>query len=172
MKKIVLIGYMGSGKSKIGENISKNIGIPFYDLDEIIENVEQDTIKNIFQAKGEVFFRKKESVVFREFLNNNDNFILALGGGTSCYANNHELLNQDGVVSIYLKASIATLVERLSKEKSKRPLIAHLNDAELEDYIRKHLFDRGYYYLQAKHTVAVDNKSVKEISAEIENLLA
>jgi shikimate kinase len=172
MNKIVLIGYMGSGKSIVGENISKTIGIPFYDLDEIIENDEQRTIKNIFQGKGEVYFRKKESQVLREFLMNNDNFILALGGGTPCYANNHELLNQDGVVSIYLKAAIDTLVKRLNSEKSKRPLIAHLTEAELEDYIRKHLFDRGYYYLQAKHVVSVDNKSVTEISAEIERLLA
>ena len=172
MNKIVLIGYMGSGKSIVGKNISKTIGIPFYDLDEIFENEEQSTIKNIFQGKGEVYFRKKESQVFREFLKNNDNFILALGGGTPCYANNHELLNQDGVVSIYLKAAIDTLVKRLNCEKSKRPLIADLNEAELEDYIRKHLFDRGYYYLQAKHVVSVDNKSVTEISAEIERLLA
>lgn len=93
MNKIVLIGYMGSGKSVIGKNISKNIGIPFYDLDEIIENEEQNTIKNIFRVKGEVYFRKKESQVFNDFLKNNDNFILALGGGTPCYANNHQLLN-------------------------------------------------------------------------------
>lgn len=172
MNKIVLIGYMGSGKSVIGKNISKNIGIPFYDLDEIIENEEQNTIKNIFRVKGEVYFRKKESQVFNDFLKNNDNFILALGGGTPCYANNHQLLNQDGVVAIYLKASIATLVFRLGNERSKRPLIAHLNDEELEDYIRKHLFDRGYYYLQAKHVVSVDGKSIAEISAEIERLLA
>jgi shikimate kinase len=76
------------------------------------------------------------------------------------------------VISIYLKASVATLFERLSRNKSKRPLIANLNDDELNEFIAKHLFDRSYYYNQAQHKVAVDDKTVAETVESIVALLA
>lgn len=165
--KIVLIGYMGSGKSTIGKEVAKNVGIPFYDLDKIIEDREEDTVKNIFKRKGEIYFRKKESIVFRDFIQNNDTFILALGGGTPCYANNHEVLKNEDIVSFYLKGSIKTLSNRLEDEKKNRPLIASLSKDELDDYIRKHLFDRSYYYLQSKYIISIDEKSIEEITNEI-----
>ncbi len=98
--------------------------------------------------------------------------ILSLGGGTPCYANNHELLNGDGVVSFYLKASIETLYGRLLSVRDNRPLIAEQEEEEMKEYIAKHLFDRSYYYNQATHIVSVDGKSPEEVSAEIKRILA
>jgi shikimate kinase len=170
--KIILVGYMGSGKSTIGKQLSKSVGITFYDLDEIIQKTENETIKNIFETKGEVYFRKIESLIFRNFIKNTNDFILSLGGGTPCYANNHEILQQQEIHSFYLKGSIDTLVDRLFYEKENRPLIAKLSESELEEYIRKHLFDRSYYYLQSKEVVVIDNKSIETISDEIEQKLA
>ncbi len=169
--KIILVGYMGSGKSTIGKQLSKNVGIPFYDLDEIIQKTENETIKYIFETKGEVYFRKIESLIFRSFIKNTNDFILALGGGTPCYANNHEILQQQDINSFYLKGSIDTLTDRLFQENENRPLIAKLSENELEEYIRKHLFDRSYYYLQSKEVVLIDNKSIETISDEIEQKL-
>ncbi|HJS01818.1 MAG TPA: shikimate kinase [Flavobacterium sp.] len=169
--KIILVGYMGSGKSTIGKQLSKNVGIPFYDLDEIIQKTENETIKYIFETKGEVYFRKIESLIFRNFIKNTNDFILALGGGTPCYANNHEILQQQDIHSFYLKGSIDTLTHRLFQENENRPLIAKLPENELEEYIRKHLFDRSYYYLQSKEVVLIDNKSIETISNEIEQKL-
>lgn len=162
---------MGSGKSTIGKQLSKNVGIPFYDLDEIIQKTENETIKYIFETKGEVYFRKIESLIFRSFIKNTNDFILALGGGTPCYANNHEILQQQDINSFYLKGSIDTLTDRLFQENENRPLIAKLSENELEEYIRKHLFDRSYYYLQSKEVVLIDNKSIETISDEIEQKL-
>ena len=169
--KIILVGYMGSGKSTIGKKLSKIVEIPFYDLDEIIQNTEEESIKNIFSVKGEIYFRKIESIIFRKFVDNTEDFILALGGGTPCYANNHEILQDDNVISFYLKGSISTLTNRLQKEKENRPLIANLSESELEEYISKHLFDRSYYYLQSKHVISIDNKSIEEINEEIKQKL-
>lgn len=163
---------MGCGKSTIGKELSKNVGIPFYDLDEIIQNSEGQSIKNIFSEKGEIYFRKIESLIFKNFISNNENFILALGGGTPCYANNHEVLQETGIHSFYLKGSVGTLTNRLLKEKENRPLIANLSEFELNDYIRKHLFDRSYYYLQSKVVIPIDDKPIETICNEINSNLA
>ena len=171
MKKIVLLGYMASGKSEIGKLVSKKMNLPFFDLDYLIENELSKSINQIFEDKGEIFFRKKEHEVFVAKINSDESYVLSLGGGTPCYANNHELLKYDGITSIYLKASIATLAERLKRNTTKRPLLQNLSESELSDYIAKHLFDRSFYYNQAKFTITVDGKSPLEIVAEIEKIL-
>lgn len=169
--KIVLVGYMGSGKSTIGKVLSQKIGIPFYDLDALIEKIEATSITEIFKEKGEIYFRKIESQIATDFIQNNDTFILALGGGTPCYANNHLLLQQNDVISIYLNTSVTELTNRLEHIKETRPLLTNLSKIELNDYIRKHLFDRSYFYNQSKNTIKTDGKSVNEIVVEIESLL-
>jgi shikimate kinase len=95
-----------------------------------------------------------------------------LGGGTPCYANNHELLKGDNIVSVYLKASIETLCNRLAHNKSKRPLIADKSDEEMKEFIAKHLFDRSFYYNHAQHKVIVDDKTIDQTVTDIVNLLA
>lgn len=172
MKKIVLLGYMGCGKSTIAQKLSGIVSIPYVDLDEYIEEKEKKSIKQIFETQGEVHFRKLEHVYFLELLNSPDENIIGLGGGTPCYANNHELLTGDGVTSIYLKASIDTLFSRLVANKSKRPLIADKNEEELKEFIAKHLFDRNPYYNHAKYKVTVDDKTIEETVNDILNLLS
>lgn len=171
MKKIVLLGYMGCGKSTIAQNLSKITNIPFLDLDKCIEERVNLSINEIFEKHGEVYFRKLEHEMFVELLQSSENTIIGLGGGTPCYANNHELLKGDDVVSVYLKASIDTLYNRLVHNKSKRPLIANMNEEEMKEFIAKHLFDRSYYYNQAKHKVSVDDKSVEETVQDILDIL-
>lgn len=171
MKKIVLVGYMGSGKSEIGKLLAQNVLFPFYDLDFLIEKELQKTVSEIFVDHGELFFRRKEHEVLLQQLQKPESFVLSLGGGTPCYSNNHLLLQQVDVVAIYLKASIATLVERLSIHKTSRPLLQNLSNEEMEEFIAKHLFDRSYYYNQCNYVVSVDSKSPSEIVAEILELL-
>jgi shikimate kinase len=172
MKKIILLGYMGCGKSTIANKLSGMVQIPYVDLDEYIEKKAKQTIKQIFETHGEIYFRKLEHTLFIELLNTPDKMIIGLGGGTPCYANNHELLNGEGVTSIYLKASIDTLFNRLVANKSKRPLIADKSEGEMKEFIAKHLFDRSFYYNHAQHKVSVDDKSIEETVNDILNLLA
>ncbi len=171
MKKIILLGYMGCGKSTIAEKLSSLIEIPFVDLDKSIEMKANSSVSQIFESFGEVYFRKLEHDVFVELLANPEKQIIGLGGGTPCYANNHELLKGEEVVSIYLKASIETLFNRLVHNKTKRPIIAAKNDEELHEFIAKHLFDRSYYYNQAGYTVVVDGKTIDETVADIMSIL-
>lgn len=172
MIKIVLLGYMGSGKSTIAHLLSEKTQIEALDLDKIIEERAGMSIKNIFEQKGEVFFRKLENQIFKELISSEKEMILSLGGGTPCYANNHELLNGGEVTSFYLKASIETLHNRLLSIRDNRPLIAEQEEEEMKEYIAKHLFDRSYYYNQATHIVPVDDKSPDEVADEINRILA
>lgn len=172
MRKIILLGYMGCGKSTIANKLSKNIGIPFVDLDIKIEEKVNLSINAIFEKHGEIYFRKLEHEVFIELLNSPERLIIGLGGGTPCYANNHELLKADNVVSIYLKASIETLFSRLSANKSKRPLIANKSDEEMKEFIATHLFERSFYYNQAQYKVSVDDKTIDQVVLDIVSNLA
>jgi shikimate kinase len=168
---IVLLGYMASGKSTIGKLLSSQTGHPFLDLDEYIYQKEKLSISEIFAQKGEIYFRKKEHEYLKEVLENKQDMILSLGGGTPCYANNMELILQNDTLSVYLKASIQTLSERLLKHKSSRPLIASLEDELVPEFIAKHLFERRFFYEQASQTIVIDHKSEMEIAAAILQLL-
>lgn len=171
MEKIFIVGYMGAGKTLIGNLIAQRLKIPFYDLDFLIEKRLGISVSEIFQQKGEIYFRKIEHQVFTELANNDATFVLSLGGGTPCYANNHLLLSGEKRTSVYLNASIDTLSNRLFDERASRPLIANLNQGEFKEYIAKHLFDRSYFYNQAVFKVLVNNKSPEEITDEVIKLL-
>jgi shikimate kinase len=169
--KIVLLGYMASGKSTIGREISKKLDMKFIDLDDYISKREKTSISEIFKVKGEIYFRRIESLYLSEILNSKDRFILSLGGGTPCYSNNMELILNSEASSIYIKAGIKTLVSRLTAEKNKRPLVAELEDDKLLEFVAKHLFERRFFYEQASMTVNTEDKSTEEITTEIRILL-
>lgn len=172
MRKIVLLGYMGSGKSTIANRLSKRTGIPFVDLDKSIEHRVNLSINEIFEQHGEIYFRKLEHEIFVELLNTPEDLIISLGGGAPCYANNHEFLNSENVISIYLKASVDTLFERLVSNKSKRPILADKNEDEMKEFIAKHLFDRSYYYNHAQYKVSVDGITKDQVAENILEILA
>jgi shikimate kinase len=167
--KIVLIGYMGSGKTSVGKKIAEVLDFPFKDLDFEIEQIEGCSIPEIFSEKGEIYFRKVENKIFKELLQQSGSFVLAIGGGTPCYGDAMSfLLEQKNIVSVYLKTPLSVLVTRLLLEKAKRPLLAHLNSEEgVNDFVRKHLFERGYYYNQASIIVENSKENVSEVAEKI-----
>lgn len=168
--KIILLGYMASGKSTISKLLANALDVEAIDLDDYIIDKEKDSIKNIFKTKGEVYFRKQENIYLKELVDNEKNFVLALGGGTPCYANNIEFI-KNLPNSFYLKANLNTLFERLHLEKEKRPLISELNNEKLKEFIAKHMFERAPYYEQASYTISIDKKSIESIVDEIQQLI-
>ncbi|MFI2743977.1 shikimate kinase [Zhouia sp. PK063] len=169
---IVLMGYMGCGKSSVGKMLAAENNIPFIDLDDYIEEKEQQTVQEIFKTKGEIFFRKLETVSLESLLSASEGAVISLGGGTPCYGNNIEIIQNKASHNFYLKASIETLTERLVKEKEHRPLIKNINNDELSDFIRKHLFERNFFYMQAGNIITVDDKSIPEVVLEIQQQLS
>ena len=105
-----------------------------------------------------------------ELLATQENCIISLGGGTPVYYNNMEILNNNSI-TIYLRANIGTLVQRLSKQKEKRPLIARISEDDLPEFIAKHLFERNIFYNKAQYVVDTDHKTPEEIVAEITAIL-
>ncbi|HLV62903.1 shikimate kinase [Galbibacter sp.] len=164
---IVLIGYMGSGKSTVGKVLAKQLQKDFIDFDKYIEAKENQNIPEIFKQKGEVYFRKKEAQYLGELLEDNSKAVVSLGGGTPCFGNNMQTIIETSPNVYYLKLSVDTLIDRLKPEKSYRPLIKDIADKDLSEFIRKHLFERNFYYLQAHHIINVTQQTPEEIAGEI-----
>lgn len=147
INKIVLVGYMGSGKSSIGKLLADQLELPFYDLDSLIEKKARKTISNIFSEKGEAEFRKMESSGLKRWLNECKKGVLATGGGTPCHDNNMQIINRQST-AVYLKASIDELSKRLIQNKE-RPLIKGKSEEDLRAFIRAHLKIRKPFYEKA-----------------------
>ena len=162
---------MGSGKSTLGRALATAKNISFVDLDAYIAEREKCSVPDIFKNKGEIYFRKKEALYLQEVLQKEEDIVLSLGGGTPCFGNNMALIKQATSLSIYLKYQPKTLAKRLIKEKPHRPLLSEINDADLEDFIRKHLFERNPFYMQANYIIPMDNLTEEESINEIVKIL-
>lgn len=167
--KIILLGYMGSGKSTVGKELAKITQVPFIDLDSEIESFEKNTISKIFQQKGAIYFRNLEKTILEGVIEREENFILSLGGGTPCYFDTMTYLNsQKEVQTIYLDVIIPTLVKRLEGEMNQRPVLNNINSQdELAQFIGKHLFERRPFYNKAKQSFRIIDESLEEIIEKI-----
>jgi shikimate kinase len=155
---------MGTGKSFWGKQWAAAHGLAFYDLDEEIEKIEGLKISQLFDSKGEAYFRKKEKETLHSFFQK-DNFILSCGGGTPCFFNNMDKMNEKGV-TVYLKTEVDELVQRLSLEKETRPLIKGLSNDTLKNYISEKLNDRELFYNKAVYhfnTAYLNNDNFQKI---------
>lgn len=168
--KISLLGYMGSGKSTLGRELAAKLELPFKDLDQLIADRYQASVSELILNKGELFFRKVEREILEEVLRE-PNFVLALGGGTPCYYDNMELLNRNSL-TVYLERSIADLYTTLAEDRVERPLIAHLADADLKEFIAKHLFERREFYEKAIFKLKQEQKEPAERLQYLLQLLA
>ncbi|MEN9639308.1 MAG: shikimate kinase [Bacteroidota bacterium] len=146
--RVFLIGYMGSGKSTLGPELAKALRLHFHDLDKIIEAEAWMSIKDIFRKQGEDAFRLKEQAALQKFVAGHDDFVLATGGGTPCFFDNLELMNNSGT-TVYLAVEALELFRRLQHQKAERPMISRLGDAALWNRIREHLALRSSHYEQA-----------------------
>jgi shikimate kinase len=168
---IILLGYMGSGKTTVGNNISKLLNKNFVDLDSYIELKESLSISEIFKTKGEVYFRRIEEIHLKNLLSFNSDIVISLGGGTPCYSNNIELINS--FKTVYLKYSVNILSKRLLNIKSTRPVISNINSiSEMSNYVGKHLFERSIFYNKAHFKIDCDGLNIEQISNKVLSILS
>ena len=150
-KHIVLIGFMGSGKSHIGKLLSSSLNLPFFDLDEEIVKVANAPISKIFEEKGEHYFRKLEQKMVLKYLNFKEPIILSTGGGTPCFFDNMDHILQNSF-SFYLKVSRKNIFNRIHGDTN-RPLVASKTKSELKQFIEVSLKAREDYYLKANQII-------------------
>lgn len=159
---IFLVGFMGCGKSYVGRNLAPALGFDYVDVDKYIEEQEGLTIKEIFEQKGEAYFRVQEQKFIQE-LDTNQNLVVSTGGGAPCFFDNMDVMNEKGL-TIYLNRNKEKTIWRLLKGQYKRPLIAHLNQEELEQFYDERLASRKPFYEKAQlHVGDADVDEIIEI---------
>ncbi len=160
-KRIILIGYMASGKTTLGKKLANKLNIPFIDVDAKIEELEGCSISEIFLHKGEKGFRLLETDFLKTY-SFTDSFVLSTGGGMPCFNDNMKLLNTLGT-TFYLKRPVKELVNRLVSAKEKRPLIEGKTIEELESFINETLLLRSPFYESSQYILNRENQTVEEI---------
>lgn len=151
--RIILMGYMGSGKTTVGRALAKDLNMPFYDLDWYIESRMRKTVKQIFDERGEDGFRVIERNMLHEVAEF-ENIVVSCGGGTPCFFDNIDYLNQQGE-TVYLKCTPEVLHKHLSMGKTVRPLLLNKTPEQVKTYIEEQQQVREPFYSKAKHTVDV-----------------
>ena len=168
VRNIILIGFMGAGKTSLGKAAAKLLQVPFLDTDQMIEESEGRKISEIFASEGEEYFRSLETSVVRDLKYREGGFVLSVGGGLPLREVNRPLLREAGCV-VYLKAGVDTLKRRLEHD-TKRPLL-HQGEGSLEEKIRRFLSVREPLYLEAADVVVVnEGKSFRDTALEIARL--
>jgi shikimate kinase len=173
MTRIILIGYMGAGKTTLGKVLARELGLDFYDLDDYIVGRFHQKIPDIFAQKGEEGFREIERKMLHEVAEF-ENVIISCGGGTPCFFDNMDYMNQQGE-TVFLDAPIPVLIEHLHMGKTVRPLIQGKSPEELEAYIEESLKTRLPFYRKAKHTLKIEvihtNEQIKNYVNQIIGLI-
>ena len=164
-KPIVLLGFMGSGKSTLGRQLATLLNRVFIDIDNFIETRERRSISDIFERDGEAVFRDIEANALREILRYPGQ-VLAAGGGAPCHRGNMEAIRA-AADSVYLKVGTEELCGRLTASPSQRPLLRNKTPEELFAFIGKLVEERETFYLQADHIIESDNITAEMILERI-----
>jgi len=159
---VYLIGFMGSGKTTVGEKLARKLGLACVDLDELIEKKNKKSVSQLFNEKGEDFFRECEQEVLRSTFKMK-NTVVACGGGTPCFFENMQEMNKNGI-TVYLKLTPGSLFHRLAPSKAARPLIAGMPDLPLMEYIVKELQQREPIYEQASIVIRGESIKIDELA--------
>jgi shikimate kinase len=151
---VILIGYMGCGKTTIGKTISHLINNKYYDLDDYIVYHEKKSMKIMLVKNNDKYFRHIESIILKKFLGQETKYILSVGGGTPCYNDNMYLMNQFAK-TIYLQVSCKKLLNRLHHENKYRPIISIYDPNKLNSFILKHFSNRKLFYEYVKKKINI-----------------
>ncbi|HLW19995.1 MAG TPA: shikimate kinase [Cyclobacteriaceae bacterium] len=165
--KIVLVGLPGSGKSTFGSKLALQLEVPFYDLDELIVLQEGKSIPEIFQEKGEGYFRQAETRALEEKLKSDDAMVLATGGGAPCFNDNMERINRRAI-SVFMDVPLPQIIGRMTVgEVALRPLFQGLDTGEIAAKLTSLYADRLVYYDQAKIKLSGDDISTELLISEL-----
>lgn len=159
---------MGAGKTHWGKQVANRMGLPFYDLDELVVEHEGKSIADIFTQNGEEYFRMCEKQMLEELVEKEDSMIISCGGGTPCFFNNIDFMKRYGIV-VWLNTQVEVILQRLMKERMHRPLLKDIKDEDLRNHIIRKLNERRMYYEQAD--VIIDREDTISMNDFIQTVL-
>ena len=162
---IFLVCFMGSGKSTVGKKLAARLQYDFVDLDKTIELIAGKSIAAIFDEEGESYFRSKETEVLRS-LDGRKNLVVSTGGGTPCHSENMQWMNENGI-TVYLEMHPGSIYHRIGKHKKERPLIRHLGDVELMEFIINELDKRKIVYRKANLVMKGESLKTEELEQQL-----
>jgi len=160
---VLLVGFMGAGKTSVGRALGRRLGLPFEDLDDRIQNRQGKTIEQIFRESGEAEFRRVETAALRELLGEvrRSPCVVALGGGAFVQADNAALIEEAAVHSVFLDAPVEELLRRCEQEQKERPL--RQNQEQFRELYEK----RRQSYMRAALRIETGGKDVDTVAAEV-----
>lgn len=159
---IVIIGFMGTGKTMVAKRTAEILNMNFIDTDSLLEKYEEMTVAEIFAKLGEKYFRQRENDIAKEVANKK-NMVIATGGGIVLNPDNMKSLSSTGII-IWLKAPIELIYKRIGSDEN-RPLAYERDFFELEEMYRKRY---PLYEQYSDFYIDVSGKSIEEVSKEIE----
>lgn len=168
--KVFLIGFMASGKTTVGKELSRALGFMFVDLDEYIETKHGRTVEQIFEVNGESHFRMIEQEALKEVAAFDGDFVISSGGGTSCFYGSIDYMNSVGM-TVYLRMEVASLVARLLNSKNGRPLLLGKDKEDLSNYIIRVLDERKKFYEKAKVIVDADGLNPADLANTLKDII-
>jgi len=168
-ERIYFVGYMGAGKTTISRKIAQMLHWDWCDTDQMFEAKYKISIQDFFNRYDETLFRKLESPLLKEtkFFKKT---VVATGGGLPCFYDNMEWMNQNGL-TVYLRISPESVVNRLESSKKKRPVLQNKNSEELLDFVSKHMRKRNIYYTQAHQMVKAESCDLKALHQLLQTIL-
>ena len=168
--RVYLIGYMYSGKTTVGRQLADTLGYTFHDLDEAIEARFHTTVPLFFKNYGEAMFRQVERNMLHDTADM-DNVVVSTGGGTPCYFDNIQWINQHGQ-SVYIKLTEEAICRRMVVSRKCRPTIKALPADQRRQFIHDQLALRLPFYNQAHYTILADNLSTEESVNQIRQMIS
>ena len=167
MNKIYIVGYMGAGKTTVARRLANRLGWEVADTDDLFEEKFRISIDDFFHKYDETLYRKLESQVLKE-TEALENVVVSTGGGTACYFDNMDWMNQHGI-TVFLHISEKAVIDRLLHAKRKRPLSTGKSEAELTAFVQQHYISRLPFYEQAKIIVKSEDFDLDNLVQLVEN---
>ena len=166
MNRIYLVGYMGAGKTTAAKRLASRLGWEVVDTDALFEEKYRISVDDFFQKYDEPLYRKLESEILKS-TEGRDNIVISTGGGTACYFDNMEWMNQHGL-TVFMQISPKAAVDRVLHSHHKRPLVRGKSEEELMEFVNQHYAARLPFYEQAKITVKSENFDLEALMERIE----
>ena len=169
LKRIYLVGYMGAGKTTAARRLAHRLGWETVDTDALFEEKYKMSVCDFFNKYDEALYRKLESEVLKA-TESLESTVISTGGGTACYFDNMEWMNQHGL-TVFMRISPQAAVDRVIHSRHKRPLVEGKSEEELTEFVNRHYASRMPFYEQAKITVKSEDLDVEGMMNLIKEIL-